>query len=123
MTQAKKRWLKALGYVLCVVPAALATMEHFPLWFSKTQATVSVLSVAVLLLCMVPFRRGLRAMWKNPSAWFLWLCLLLILKLTAPLSQGLLAVAGVAFPTSLLGALCFRLARIPVKESQTNDRP
>ena len=118
MHEGKKRALRALGYVFCILPAALAALEHFPLWLSESKSGVSLLGVLVLFLCLLPFKRGVLSLWKNPSAWFLWLCLLVFLKVALPLAEGLLAVAGVAFPCSLLGALCFRLAQRLHKEGE-----
>ena len=38
MTKTKRKLLKAMGYALCVVPAALSALEHFPLWLGDTKA-------------------------------------------------------------------------------------
>jgi len=121
MTKTKRKLLKAMGYALCVVPAALSALEHFPLWLSETKSSLSLLGVLLLALCLWPFKRGLKKVWKNPSIWMLWLCLYIGLKLTVPLAQGLLAVAGVALPFSLLGAVCFRLSRMGIRESEPHD--
>ena len=121
MTTAKRRLLKAIGYALCVVPATLSALEHFPLWISETKTCLSLLGVLLLALCLWPFKRGLQKVWKNPSVWMLWLCLYVFLKLTIPLAQGLFAVAGVALPFSLLGAVCFRLSHMGIREREERD--
>ena len=121
MTKTKRKLLKAMGYALCVVPASLSALEHFPLWLSETKSSLSLLVVLLLAICLWPFKRGVQKVWKNPSIWMLWLCLYIGLKLTVPLAQGLLAVAGVALPFSLLGAVCFRLSRIGIKECEPHD--
>lgn len=121
MTKTKRRLLKAIGYALCVVPASLSALEHFPLWLGETKSSLSLFGILLLLLCLWPFKRGLKRVWKNPSIWMLWLCLYVFLKLLLPLARGLFAVAGVALPFSLLGAVCFRLSRIGIKECETHD--
>ena len=121
MTKTKRQLLKAMGYALCVVPATLSALEHFPLWLGDTKTSLSLFGVILLALCLWPFKRGLKKVWKNPSLWMLWLCLYLFLKLLLPLAQGLFAVAGVALPFSLLGAVCFRLSRMGIRESEDRE--
>ena len=106
----RRLWLRALGFVLSVVPATLAAAEHFPVWLEGEKGTLSVLGVLVLLLCLLPFRRALRRALASPSAWQIWLALLVGILLIRHLAEGMLVVAAVAFPTSLAGAVCFRLA-------------
>ena len=121
MSETKRKVCRVLGYLLCILPATLSALEHFPLWLGKTESCLSLLCILLLALCLWPLKRGLERVQKNPSAWVLWLCLFVFLKVTLPLAQGLFAVAGVALPFSLLGAVFFRLSRRGVKESERND--
>ena len=108
----KAKWLKAIGYLLSTVPPMLATLEHFPLWLSQGKTTAfSLLGLVLLLLCLIPFRRGFKAWLSTPSAWKMWLLLWAVLYFSQNIFEGLLAVATVALPSSLLGALSFQLAK------------
>ncbi len=102
---------KIIGICLCTLPAAIATLAHFPLWLGEERTAVSALSVAVLALCAIPFRRVLKRVFRSPSAWQLWLVLWILLSVLNPIIVGLRAVCAVACPSSLLGAVFFRLAR------------
>lgn len=107
---ARRFWLRAGGMILSVVPALLAAAEHFPIWMRGEEGALSVLGILVALLCLLPFRRTLRRALASPSAWQIWLVLLVSILLLRPLAEGMLVVAAVAFPTSLGGAVLFRLA-------------
>ena len=106
------RWLfRTLGLALCVLPPALATLEYFPLWFSEGRTAVSAVAVLLLLLSAVPIIRLVRKHLRSPSAWMLWLVLWALLAALRPILAAIETIALISFPTSLLGALCFRLAR------------
>ena len=108
----KALWAKTLGYILCVLPPVLATLEHFPLWIKAGEkATFSFLGICVLLLCCIPLRRGIAAALRSPSAWQMWLVLLIVLYGARSIMDGLIAVSVVALPCSILGAFCFRYAK------------
>jgi len=112
MTPAKRAMLfKAAGLLLCTVPAAVTALFQFPLWIRHDDSTLSLLSVLVLCLCAIPFRRVLSECLRSPSAWQMWLVLWLALTLLEPLFSGLRIVALIALPFSVLGAVCFRIAR------------
>ena len=106
-----RRLLRPVGLLLCILPPVLATLEHFPLWLSDGRTAVSAVAVLLLLLAAVPLVRLVRTHLRSPSAWMLWLVLWVILALFRPILAAVETIALVSFPTSLLGALCFRLAR------------
>ena len=107
----KANLLKGLGLALCILPASLTALRYFPLWISQKETAVSVGAILVLALCAIPFWRVITEAFRSPSAWQLWLVLLLALTFLESIAGGLRAVAAVAFPTSLLGSVCFGIAR------------
>ncbi len=111
---------KIVGILLCTLPASIATLSYFPLWMRNERSAVSVLSVAVLCLCAIPFKRAIGRALRSPSAWQMWLVLWIGLTMLNAISDGLRAVSAVAFPTSLLGAVFFWLARREEKRSRIN---
>ena len=106
-----KRVLHVCGLCLCILPPALATLEQFPIWFSSGRTALSAIAVLLLLLSAVPLIRLVRTHLRSPSAWMLWLVLWAALAAFRPILAAIESIALIAFPTSLLGALCFRLSR------------
>lgn len=113
MTQKRKvTLLRIWGYAFCVIPPVLAVLEHFPLWVKEGRTTAfSAMSILLLLLCCIPFRRGIRQCLRSPSPWQMWLILLVLLYFAKNITDGLLAVAAVGFPSSLAGSLFFWRAK------------
>ncbi len=111
MKTKKQLTYKIIGILFCTLPAAITALTYFPLWFSDAHTSVSVLSVAVLALCAIPARRVIANALKSPSAWQFWLVMWISLSLLNTISDGMRAVSAVAFPTSLIGAVFFWLAR------------
>ena len=108
--------LRIAGYVLCIVPALVSSLEHFPIWLSDRAQALSLFGVLVLLLAVLPLWKTVKQVLKSPSAWMVWVLLWLFLSLFRNIIDGLIAVALVAFPSSMLGALCFYLARRQAKK-------
>ena len=103
--------LRVLGLILSVAPPAIATLEFFPLWLSEGETTLSALSLLLLLLSAIPIFRLLKKHLHSPAPWMLWMVLWLFLRAFLPIATAIETIALIAFPTSLLGAVCFRLAK------------
>lgn len=107
----KARLYKLAGILVSTVPAAVATLRYFPLWLGEERSAISLLSVLLLLLCTLSFRRVLREALKTPSPLMCWVMLFLVLTAFENISRGVRAVALIAIPFSLVGAVFFHLAR------------
>ena len=103
--------LRILGLVLSVLPPAIATLEFFPLWLTEGKTTLSALSLVLLLLSAIPIFRILKKHFHSPAPWMLWLILWLGLRAFLPIAAAIETIALISFPTSILGAVCFRLAK------------
>lgn len=109
---ARSRLLFVLGLCVCVIPTAIAVAEHFPLWISDGGAkTLSGIGVVLLFLCAVPIKRFVTKYFESPSAWFMWLCLLVILVAFRSVIDSLIDICTVAVPTNIVGAVLFRLSK------------
>lgn len=106
----KRIGFRILGLLLCVLPPVIATLEYFPLWLGDKRSTVSAFTVILLFLAGIPILRLIRHRLRSPSAWMLWLVLWLFLTLFRPIAAAMETIALVSFPTSLAGAVCFRIA-------------
>ena len=99
-----------LGMALCVVPPVIATLEHFPIWIARGGETIiSGLTVTILILCAIPFKRQICEYLRSPSAWFLWLCIFIFSSLFSRIITDVAAISLIAFPANFAGALLFRL--------------
>lgn len=102
--------LRLLGILLSVVPPAIGTLEYFPLWLGNGNTAISAIALLLLLLSAIPLFRILKRHLRTPAPWMLWLCLWLALRAFLPIATAIETIALVSFPTSFLGAVCFRLA-------------
>jgi len=100
-----------LGMLFCILPPVFATLEHFPIWASKGgEVMVSALTVILLLICAIPLKRHIAKFFKSPSAWVIWLFIYIAFSLLGKISDDITAIALVAFPFNLLGAVLFKLS-------------
>ena len=107
----RARVYKIIGLCLSVIPPAVTALCYFPLWFSSRGSAFSVLSVLLLALCLLPFRRAIRDYMKSPSAWQMWFALWVGLTLFARICNGLRVVACVGSLSGLVGEVFFYLSR------------
>lgn len=107
----RARVYKIIGLCLAVLPPAVTALCYFPLWFSSRGSAFSVLSILLLALCLLPFRRVIRDYMKSPSAWQMWFLLWVGLTLFARICNGLRAVACVGSLSGLIAEVFFFLSR------------
>ncbi len=104
--------LRVLGLFLSTVPAAVAVLEHFPIWIGAgIRPALSAMSVIMLALAAVPLKRVIARYLESPSAWMLWLVIWAITSLLAGIIESIASIALVAFVGNALGAVCFRIAK------------
>ncbi len=119
----KRLLLRAGGYLLCVVPPALAILERFPL-FARAggRPLISGIALLLLLLAAVPLRRGLkRALARflsSPSAHGIWAAVWLLTAWFGRIAADVCDIALIGTLSSLLGALLFRLSERGVKPDE-----
>lgn len=108
-----------LGMIFCIVPVTLATLEHFPVWVGGgTETTVSAFSLILLCLCAIPLRKYITEYFKSPSAWVMWLTIFVLLTLFRNITDSLIEISFIAFPTNFIGAVMFRIAKKAKKKSE-----
>ena len=104
-----KLLLRVLGILLCVLPPAISTLSFFPIWMADSKTAVSALTVILLCLAALPLFRLIKSHLRSPSAWMIWLALWGFLFAFRPIAPAIETIALISFPTSMLGALCFRI--------------
>ena len=101
-----------LGLLLCIVPAFLAVLDRFTFW--QTEQRVSAFVILLLCLCCIPLWRQIRSAIKmfaeNPSAWGVWLALLVFFWIFDSIASDMLIVCYIALPSSVAGGLLMGLA-------------
>ena len=112
---AKHIALRALGYFFSVVPPVLAILERFPVWVREGgRATLSGIALLLLLVAVIPLRRGLRAAlsrWlSSPSAYGIWAVIWIFCAWFGRIAVAVAEIALVGLISSLIGAFFFRLA-------------
>ena len=104
-----KLLFRILGISLCVLPPAISTLAFFPIWLADSRTAVSALTVILLVLAALPVLRLIKTHLRSPSAWMIWLLLWGFLFAFRPIAPAIETIALISFPTSMLGALCFRI--------------
>jgi energy-converting hydrogenase Eha subunit A len=93
----------------CVLPPAVCTLQYFPIWAAQGgEVIVSGISVVMLLLCCVPFHKQIRAYFKSPAAWTMWLAVFVICALFENIIHSVVTIAFVGFVGNAIGALLFK---------------
>lgn len=116
----KGRILRAFGFLFCIVPPAIVTLEYFPLFKAQPEKGVCVLSAVFLLVAAIPFWKYIKRALRSPSAWMIWLAIYLFSMAFAPIIQQMRVISLVSLSTSLVGATLFKVAR---KYLPKNEKP
>ena len=112
----KRVILTALGYLFCLAPPILAILERFPILSREGSGPLlSGLALLLLLIAMIPLKRGLTALLhrflKSPSAFTVWGVIWIIFEIFGRIAATIADIALIATLSSLIGAVFFRLAR------------
>lgn len=104
--------LHIIGFLLCVVPPALCTLNYFPLWREMGYESCIAGGVALLLaLCAVPFYKLIRRWLESFSSYIMWLLLFLLFFVLSKIADQMTVISLVGFIGNLLGAVCFYLGK------------
>lgn len=102
---------KVLGFLFCIVPPLVVTVIKYPLWSASKGATLSVVSVILIVLCCIPFKKYLKEVWKNPSAWQMWLFIFIADIILENIAQMTKTISLVGLISSIVGAIMFQLSK------------
>lgn len=108
-TQTKYAILNIVGMLFCTVPPIICTLQYFPIWAAQGgEVVIPGITVVMLLLCCIPFHRQIRAYFKSPSAWSMWLIILILTFLLERIIHSCVSIAFVGFVGNAIGALFFK---------------
>ena len=102
--------LKSLAIVIDVGAPLAATFSQFPLWVEKSsEATVSGLFLVFAFLSSLPFIKQIKAYFKSPSAWVVWVVLFVLLVPLRNIIDEMLIVSLVGALANMIGAIIYKL--------------
>jgi hypothetical protein len=104
--------LHILGFLLCILPPAICTLNYFPVWREVGYESCIAGGVALLLaLCAIPLYKLIAEKLKNPSSYLMWLVLFLLFFGMSRIADQMTVISFVGFVSNLMGAVCFYIAK------------
>lgn len=109
--RSKATLLHVLGLLICIVPPALSVLEHFPILSETPEKQISTFGVLMLAVCCIPFWRTIKAFLSTPSAWKVWLVILLASYLLNSIVGELVVISAIGLASGIVGGAVFRIER------------
>lgn len=112
-----KRWhrnlLRGLSLLFSVVPAFLAAIYYFPIWYEADKFEIVLPAVGVLFFCIcsIPLIRWVGQVIKSPSAPFIWTVMWLFLFTVEKIIEQLIIISGIGALGNAIGALLWAASR------------
>ncbi len=109
MDKLKYSALTALGALLCIAPPAVVTLCYFPLWVEKSStATLSGLSLIMILVSIIPLFRILKNHLSSPSAPIVWILICVFCLAFRSIIDQMLVISFVGGVSSIAGFIIFK---------------
>ncbi len=109
MDKLKYSVLTALGALLCIAPPAVVTLCYFPLWVEKSSsATLSGLSLIMILVSIIPLFRILKNHLSSPSAPIVWVLICGFCLAFRSIIDQMLVISFVGGISSIAGFIIFK---------------
>lgn len=100
--------LHIIGFLLCILPPALCTLNYFPIWREMGYESCIAGGGALLIaLCAIPLYKLLRKWLESFSSYIMWLLLFLLFFGMSRIADQMTVISFVGFIGNLLGAVCF----------------
>lgn len=104
--------LHILGFLLCILPPAICTLNYFPIWREVGYESCIAGGVALLLaLCAIPLYKLISERLKSFSSYLMWLVLFLLFFGMSRIADQMTVICFVGFVSNLMGAICFYIAK------------
>lgn len=110
--------LKGTAIVIDVGVPLVATISQFPLWVdTSAEATMSGLFLILAFLSCIPFLKQLKAYFKSPAAWVMWLVLLVLFLALRNIINEMVIVCFFGTIANAVGTFIYKIGKI------VGDRP
>ena len=113
--------LHIVGFLLCIVPPAVATVLYFPIW--NEAGSGHTLAGGGVLLCIIfamPMLKLLRRVQSSCASYLPWLLLFLLFKCVALIAEEMVVISFMGLIGNLLGGLCFYIRHLRLKNVKDN---
>lgn len=107
----------ALGMIFCIVPGVITILQLFPLWKEESfatlasGATVSGLTVFLLVLSSTPMLKAIKSKFKTPSKWVMWLMGAVLCFAISRVIDDIALVCFISFLGNLIGSALFHISK------------
>jgi hypothetical protein len=104
--------LKAVAIALDVCAPFVATLTQFPIWVNKSaEATFSGLFIIFAFLSCLPFIKYIKAYFRSPSVWVVWLVLFVSLFALRSIISEMLIVCFIGAISNCIGAVLYKIGK------------
>ena len=115
----KKRIFSLFGIILSTVPPLSAVLTYFPIWACRSKSdALCGFTLLLIMICVLPFYKRLREIFRSPSVTVLWLCLFVLFFLLSRIAHEMTVISFVGLIGNLIGTVFFKLARGKENEGQ-----
>ena len=116
----KGNLLKALAVTVDVSVPLIVTLIQFPLWIEKSsEATVSGLFIVFAFLSCLPFIKQIKAFFRSPSVWVVWIVLLALLISLRNIIDEMIIVCFWGAVANIVGAGIYKVGEKVADEART----
>ena len=119
----KGKIFKASAVTLDVLVPLIATLTQFPVWVEKSsEATVSGLLIIFAFLSCLPFLKQIKAFFKSPSVWILWVVLLVLFICLRNIIDQMIVVCFFGAIANAIGAGLYKAGEIIGEKTDKVDK-
>ncbi len=103
------------GCAVCLdvfVPLA-ATFVQFPIWVERSsEATMSGLFLVLALVSALPFLKQIKAYFKSPSVWVIWIVLFALFVCLKNIIDEMIVVCFAGMLANIIGCGIYKIGKI-----------
>lgn len=102
--------LKTTAITVDVAVPLVATLTQFPVWVEKSpEATMSGLFLIFAFLSCLPFIKQIKAYFKSPSVWVVWIILLVLFTCLRNIIDQMIIVCFFGIVSNIIGAVIYKI--------------
>ena len=118
----KGKIIKFSALVLDVGAPLAATISQFPVWVNRSAgATISGMFVIFAFLSAIPFIREIKAYFKSPSAWIMWIIIFVALAALRAIIDEIIVICAIGALANVIGAAVYKIGdRYSSSKDQNN---
>jgi hypothetical protein len=103
---------KIVAILIDVGAPLAATLTQFPVWVERSsEATFSGVFLLLSFLSCLPFIKAIKAFFKSPSVWVMWLIFFVGLYVLNSIINEMIIVCFVGLVANCIGAILYKVGR------------